>query len=371
VSPAAPKLALGLMSGTSADGLSLALIETAGSRVRVKAYTTRAYSARLRERLLSARSQRAPEIARLDFELGRFYAREAARFLKGRRVPAKRLSAVGTHGQTVAHATGWRYAYTLQIGEPSFLAETLGVPVVSDFRPRDVAAGGLGAPIVPFFDEAVFGRGAPRVMQNIGGIANLSLVGKGIETIGFDTGPGNCLIDLAVKRMSGGRLAYDRGGRIARSGKVDESRVKLLIERGRYFRARPPKSLDRSAFSEAFLSRHFRKGTMPGRDVVATVTYFTAASIADAIRRFVRPKTAPREVVVSGGGALNDTLMASLRLLLAPIPVEPISRYGIPALAKEPAAIALMALRAVSGRTNHAPASTGAAGPRILGKITR
>ncbi len=365
-----PKLALGLMSGTSADGLSLALVEFSGSKPRVRAYATRAYSKKLRERILEARNLRAPEIARLDFELGRFYAKEAVRFLKGRSVSPKRLSAVGTHGQTVAHATGWRYDYTLQIGEPSYLAEALGVPVVSDFRPRDIAAGGLGAPIVPFFDEVVYGKGPARILQNIGGIANCSFVGKGVPTIGFDTGPGNCLIDLAVRRMSDGALAFDRGGRIARSGKVDGAFVQTLLARDRFFRKRPPKSLDRTSFSEAFLAQNFRRGTMADADVVATVTSFTAATIANAVKRFLIPVASPKEMIVSGGGALNDTLMWLLRTALYPLQVRSIAETGIPVMAKEPAAIALMALRAVERKTNHCPRATGAAGPRILGKIT-
>ncbi|PCI40622.1 MAG: anhydro-N-acetylmuramic acid kinase [Elusimicrobia bacterium] len=364
------KIALGLMSGTSADGLSMALVEFTGSKPSIKAYSTRAYSKKLREKILDARSFRAPEIARLDFELGRFYAREALRFLKDRRVSPKRLTAVGTHGQTIAHATGWRFDYTLQIGEPSYLAEALGVPVVSDFRPRDIAAGGLGAPIIPFFDEVVYGGGAPRILQNIGGIANCSFVGKDVPTIGFDTGPGNCLIDLAVRRMSDGAMAFDRGGRIARRGNVDEKFVKTLIVRERFFRKRPPKSLDRSSFSGAFLAQHFRRGTMSDTDVIATVTHFTAATIADAIRRFVIPVAAPKEMIVSGGGAFNDTLMLTLRRLLYPLPIRSIAATGIPVLAKEPVAIALMALRAVERKINHCPRATGASGKRILGKIT-
>jgi len=364
------KWALGLMSGTSADGLSLALVEFTGAKPRVRAYATRAYSKKLRERILGARSLQAPEISRLDFELGRFYAREAVRFLKGRRISPKRLTAVGSHGQTVAHATGWRYDYTMQIGEPSYLAEALGVPVVSDFRPRDIAAGGLGAPIVPFFDETVFGLGAPRILQNIGGIANCSFVGKGVPTIGFDTGPGNCLIDLAVRRMSEGALPFDRGGRIAKRGKIDEALVKTLLAQERFFKKRPPKSLDRSQFAGAFLAKYFRRGTMSDGDVVATVTQFTAASIAHAVRRFIIPVAKPKEMIVSGGGAFNGTLMQSLSRLLYPTPVRSIAEFGIPVLAKEPAAIALMALRAVERKTNHCPRATGAAASRILGKIT-
>lgn len=362
-------LALGLMSGTSADGVSIALVRVDGRAVRVLADETFPYPRALRERILRAGEACAPELSSLNFDLGRAFARAARSFLKGRRLKG-RLRVAGSHGQTVIHLPGARSPSTLQLGEPSFLAEELGVPVVSDFRPRDMAAGGEGAPLIPFFDEFVFGSGPARILQNIGGIANASLAGRGVETFGFDTGPGNCLMDLAARRLSGGRLAYDRGGALALRGRPDEARARDLL-RLPFFSRRPPKSLDRSEFGPSFLARHFL-GSSFGRpqDLMATVTYFTALTIADAYRSFVLPRARVREAVLSGGGSLNSALVAYLRRLLHPLPVRLISDFGIAPLAKEPAAMALMAARAVEGRINHCPKATGARGARILGKIT-
>ena len=172
-------LALGLMSGTSADGVSLALVEVGGSALNVLAHSTIAYSPGLRRRILAAAAASAAELSRLNFDLGREFARAAVRFLKSRRLSPGRLKAVGSHGQTVIHLPDDKHPSTLQLGEASFLAESLGVPVVCDFRPRDMAAGGQGAPLVPFLDDFIFGGGSPKALQNIGGIANVSLVGKG------------------------------------------------------------------------------------------------------------------------------------------------------------------------------------------------
>ena len=212
-------------------------------------------------------------------------------------------------------------------------------------------------------------RGPARALQNIGGIGNVSLVGRGVTTLGFDTGPGNCLIDIAARRASRGRLAFDKDGRLAKLGTADEEKVRVLL-RLPYFARRPPKSLDRSTFSEAFFDRHFsRQLTRRPADALATVTLFTAAAIADAYKRFL-PLSRLREAVVSGGGALNPILMQQLARLLAPLPVVTSAQHGIPPLAKEPVLIALMAALAVRGRCNHAPSATGAKGPRVLGKIT-
>lgn len=361
--------ALGLMSGTSADGVSLALIEVSGKNLKIVAHDTRRYPAALQRRILSAGASNASELCRLNFDLGRVFALEASRFLrKNRQNPAK-LAAVGSHGQTVIHLPRDARPSTLQIGEASFLAEELGAPVVSDFRPRDMAAGGQGAPIVPFLDEFLYGGRAPRVLQNIGGIANLSVVGRGAPMIAFDTGPGNCLIDAAVRLITRGRQSFDRDGKLASMGRVDEAKIGKLLSLP-YFTRKPPKSLDRSEFGEAFLKTHFGQDLKrDANDAIATLTALTAASIAQAIGRFVQPRAKVEELIVSGGGALNPFLMLELAFRL-PIRVRSIADDGVASLAKEPAAIALMALYAVEGRTNHQPKATGARGARILGKLS-
>lgn len=358
------RTALGLMSGTSADGVSLALVAERSGRPWVLAHATYPYPAALRERILAAPRSGARELCRLNFELGRVFAAAASRFLKRKAGPR----VAGSHGQTIVHLPEESLPSTLQIGEPSFLAEALGIPVVSDFRPRDMAAGGGGAPLIPFFDEVLFGAGEPTILQNIGGIANASLVGRGVRASGFDTGPGNCLIDLAARVATGGRRTFDSGGAIARRGRPDEVRVRRLL-RAPFFLRRPPKSFDRSTFGEDYLRRFLMGPGVRPEDAVATATLLAASSIVDAWRRFLLPRARVRRAVVSGGGALNPVLMATLRRL-SPVPVLSSADCGIPPLAKEPAAMAWMALLALDGKVNHCPRATGARGPRILGKIT-
>jgi len=355
------------MSGTSADGTSLALLEEKGRKVRVLAHATYTYPDELRTRILESPAARAPELAELSFLLGRLYARHAKRFLKAKRCSAKKLSVIGSHGQTVIHQPDGRHPYTLQIGDPSFLAEELGVPVVSDFRPRDMAAGGQGAPLVPFLDEELFGGSKPRVLLNIGGIANLSVVGKKVKTLAFDTGPGNCLIDLAMTRVSRGEELYDKGGRTARKGLPDMKAVRSMLK-DRYFKKDPPKSLDLAYFGARFFDRY--ASHLKGPDLVATFTHFTALTVSDQLRRFVLPSRPSVEIVVSGGGTLNKTLMEDLVSQLAPLPVVSSEEYGMPPMAKESALIALMALRNVQGRVNHCPGATGAKAERPLGVLS-
>ncbi|MBI3296541.1 MAG: anhydro-N-acetylmuramic acid kinase [Elusimicrobia bacterium] len=361
------ELALGLMSGTSADGVSLAVVEVRGRRLRVLADRTYPYPPGLRRRVLAAPRAAAAELSALDFDLGRAFARAALAFLRASGVPARRLAAVGSHGQTVVHRPDAASPSTLQIGEASFLAEALNVPTACDFRPRDVAAGGQGAPLAPFFDELLFGDGPPRILQNVGGVANAALVGRGTAPVAFDTGPGNAVMDAAARRASGGRLHFDRDGRLARRGRADEALVRRLL-RLPYFSRRPPKSLDRAAFAEDFLSRWLPVRRFSHEDALATATAFTAASITDQAKRFLLPRARVSEMLVSGGGALNGTLMARLGELM-PVPVLSSAARGLAPMAKEPALMAVLGLYAVRGRANNAPRATGARGPRVLGKV--
>lgn len=333
--------ALGLMSGTSADGISAAVVET-GPPLRVLEYRTTPLP---RERILALRDASTREICEANFWIGELFTRAAKRM-------RTRYDVIGSHGQTVYHVPR---SSTLQLGEPSVIAERTGVTVVADFRPRDIAAGGEGAPLVPYFDRYVFGRKRERALLNIGGIANVTFLGSGIA---FDTGPGNCLIDEAVRRM--GRGTFDRGGKIAASGRIDEAMLNRWM-RHPYFSKRPPKSTGRETFSWDFV------GARPTADVVATVTLLTARMIASAIR-----KNAPRElqeVVVSGGGVYNQTLMKHLEWLLWPAVSRPSSVYGLHPLAKEPAAFALLAVETIRGVPNNVPSATGADRAAVLGKI--
>jgi len=362
-------LALGLMSGTSCDGASAALVRIRGRRLELVAHQTLRYPRELTQRLLNASTLSTAQISSLNVELGDMLARSARRLLRTARVPPRRVAVIGSHGHTVYHGPRDCRPSTLQLGEPSVIAATTGIPVVANFRMRDLAAGGEGAPLVPFFDEFFFGRGPVRALQNIGGIANVTVVGRRIQTVAFDTGPGNCLMDLVAQRLSRGRLPYDRAGRLAARGRIDPQAIRRLWAHP-YFRLPPPKSAGRELFNEALLRRIFgaRVSRHP-RDVLATVTCFTAHAIAESYRRFL--PVAPTEVIVSGGGAHNRTLMRHLRQRLAPIPVTTIAAFGLPVQAKEPAAFAFLALRALRRRINHLPRTTGASRACVLGALTR
>jgi anhydro-N-acetylmuramic acid kinase len=359
---------MGLMSGTSADGLSIALCE-AGAGLKILKFSNYAYPAALQARIIAAKDMKAPELSSFNFELGRLWAGMVRKFCRSHKVPYKSIAVIGSHGQTVWHAPG-KGGHTLQLGEAAFIAEETGRPVVCDFRPADMAAGGEGAPLIPFMDEYLFGGGSPAALQNIGGVGNIAFVGKGVKTFGFDTGPGNSLMDTAMALLSGGKLSYDKDGAWAAAGTPDLAKVYKLLE-APFFGRRPPKSLDRSEYSAAFLKKHF-----PGllnkrrsRDLLATLNIFTAASIALAFKSFAPRGT--KELLVSGGGALNPMLMDNISALLLPsgVRVRSIAELGLHPLAKEPACFALLAWLALEGRVNHCPSATGASGPRVLGKL--
>jgi anhydro-N-acetylmuramic acid kinase len=349
-------ISVGIMSGTSADGASLAAVRIQARRLKLLAHRTFPYPRPLRGRVLAAREARTPELSALHAELGRFFA-GCARVFLGR----GRADLIGSHGQTVWHEPG---RHTLQLGEAAEIAAATGVTTVCDFRPADIAAGGQGAPLVPYFDGFLW-RGRPVVLLNIGGIANLTVPGRSLrDTAGFDTGPGNCLIDEAM-RIAFGR-EYDREGRVAAKGKIDASLLRRLEHP--WLSKRPPKSTGRELFSREFLlERAGRELRRRPEDVVATLTFFTSRTIAQAIRRFVtRPV---QEVIVSGGGAFNRTLMGHLEWMVWPAAVRPIDVYGFPPLSKEPAAFALLAVEAIRGVAANVPFATGARRPAVLGKI--
>lgn len=362
-----PPLALGLMSGTSCDGVSAAVVQVNGRRLRVLAERTTPYPKALARQLRRAGALQAPQLSALNMALGEQFARAALRLLAAARLPAARLRVIGSHGHTVYHGPRDAVSSTLQLGAPAVIAERTGCAVVADFRQRDLAAGGEGAPLIPAFDEAFFGQGPVRALQNIGGIANVTVVGRAVRPIAFDTGPGNCLIDLLAHRASRGRLRYDAGGHLAMRGRIDLRAVERFWHHP-YFRLSPPKSTGRELFNEAFLAREFGSLLRRPLDALATATYFTAYSIAESYRRFAPQRL--REVIVSGGGVHNHTLMRHLSRLLAPVPVRSIAQHGIPPQAKEPAAFAWLALQTTQGRVNHLPATTGARAARILGAIT-
>jgi anhydro-N-acetylmuramic acid kinase len=369
----------GLMSGTSADGVSAAICDIGPGGLAVRAFRTYPYSAELRARvfrLFEPRTSGVDDLCRLNFALGEVFAAALLRLARESRVPPGSLDLIGSHGQTVRHLPSGRNGggSTLQIGEPCVIAERTGVTTVADFRPRDVAAGGQGAPLVPFADLFLFGGGTRgRAVQNIGGIANVTWLPPGRQpspVLAFDTGPGNMIIDRLTWRSTGGEAAFDRGGRLAARGTID---ARLLAELmcHPFLARRPPKSTGREEFGVRFADELWRRGRrqrLKPEDLLATATAFTARSIADAYGRFL-PGPAD-EVVLCGGGARNRTLLAMLRAELpAATRFAPPERFGVSAESREAVAFAILAWATVKGLAGNVPAATGARRPVVLGKI--
>ena len=375
----------GVMSGTSADGINVALVEIGppgpkGQTIDLLGHAEYPYPRDVRRAILaSMNAERASvaNLARLNFLLGELYA-EA--ILKAQAKFRLKTALIGCHGQTLYHQgeparfLGRKIAATWQTGEAAAIAARVGATVVSDFRPADMAAGGKGAPLVPFLDYMIY-RDARvgRIVQNIGGIANLTAIPAGAspdKLIAFDTGPGNMVIDAVTDRLFG--KAYDKGGRIAASGRVLGRVVKDVL-RMPFFRRKPPKTAGREEFGREFADEFIcRCGNARKVDVVATATALTAGSIAEAVRRFPSRQGKFREFVVSGGGTQNPTLMKMLAAELADwgLKIRSSDEFGIPSSAKEAVAFALMAYETWSGRPSNVLSATGAKRSAVLGKIS-
>ncbi len=350
------------MSGTSLDGVDAALADFAGGRPRLLASAYEPFEPQLRRELLALNAPGADEIERAALAgnaLARRYAAATRSLLAAGGVQAGEVRAIGCHGQTVRHRP--ELGYTVQIGNPALLAELTGVPVVADFRSRDVAAGGQGAPLAPAFHAAVLANPAEdRVVLNLGGIANLTWLPHAGEVSGFDTGPGNCLLDLWAERHLG--TAHDEGGAWA-AGARPLARLLERMLREPYFDAAPPKSTGRDRFCERWL-RELLEGAEEAQAVQATLLELTAASAARAIARHC---AAARRVIACGGGVANRALMGRLAELLAPVPLESSERHGIAPSHVEAIAFAWLARQALEARPGNVPAATGARGARILG----
>lgn len=355
------RIALGLMSGTSCDGLTVCAVKP--KPFKILTFKNYLYPAALRTRLLKAKDLRAPQLSVLNFELGKLYAQKTKLFLKQNGWRSADILCAGMHGQTVYHGPKDKTPNTLQIAEPAFLAAALCRPVISHFREKDMALGGQGAPLMPFFDEYIFGKGSPKILLNLGGIANISVVGKGVKTFGFDCGPANTLMDLACLRFLD--RPFDTNGAAAARGRADKALIKKLLSQ-KYFRQKPPKSLDKNDFGEAYLNRWFSRIKNPV-DLLATLNFFTAACVADALQQFV-PARLQKQIIVSGGGAYNKTLLENLKRLTG-LPLITSAQAGIDPQAKEAAAFALMAWLALRGKTNHCARATGAQENTVLGNI--
>ena len=377
-----PLRAVGLMSGTSADGVDAAIVDIAGRRIDVLAFETAPYRPDLRRQILqlcNPQTARVDDLCHLNFVIGEVFAEAVIRLARKARLALRSIDVIGSHGQTVCHMPeGRRFGRatirsTLQIGEPSIIAERTGITTVADFRPRDMAAGGQGAPLVAYADHVLFSHGRrARAVQNIGGIANVTYLpaGGGIDkVVAFDTGPGNMVIDRLAERVTGGRQRFDTNGRLARRGRVSR-RLLAELMRHQFLRRRPPKTTGREDFGAPFADELYsraRARRLSGPDILATATAFTAASIADAYRRFL--PSAVDEVILCGGGSRNGALTDMLIALLHPAAVAASDDFGIDADAKEAVSFAILAAATVRGVPGNVPSATGARRPVVLGKI--
>jgi anhydro-N-acetylmuramic acid kinase len=371
------------MSGTSADGIDAALVAIAEAEgrlsVALRAFLSRPYPPAVREALFAAFSDRltVSRICVLNAVLGELFAEAAIRVAAAAGIGPGELAFIASHGQTVWHQPdpvpvgGIAAAGSLQLGEPCVIAERTGCTVVADFRPRDLAAGGQGAPLVPAVDHRLFTHPErARAVQNVGGIGNVTYLPAGgapEQVLAFDTGPGNALIDAAVARLTGGAQAQDTGGAWARRGRADPTLLAELL-RHPYFDRPPPKSTGRELFGAEFLEPHWDRLARP-EDLVATLTEFTAASIARSYADWLAPHGAVDEVILGGGGARNPVLVAALRRRVAPARLLSSEAVGIPADAKEAIAFALLGYETLRGRPANLPSATGASHPVVLGKV--
>ncbi len=375
---------LGMMSGTSLDGVDAALLEVGGTTPkafswRLLGFHSERYRSEERDSIRRAiESGGAAELARLHAVLGERFARCALAGCARAGVDPRSVAAIGSHGQTVWHDPPSKEGRgaTLQLGDPATIAEITGIPVVSDFRTRDVAAGGHGAPLVPWPDRLLFSASdRPRALQNLGGMANVTWLraASGDEPVlAFDTGPGVALIDTAAELATGGRRTFDADGELGAAGEVDADLLEELLDHP-FLRRQPPKSTGREVFGTAFVQRLVaRREPVTQRDwadLVATLTAFTAASVADAYRRWVLPRGVS-EVLLAGGGALNPVLAGMIADRLAPVPVRDLSELGLDPEAREAACFAVLAWAHLRGLPANAPEATGASGARVLGSLT-
>ncbi|MDX2085451.1 MAG: anhydro-N-acetylmuramic acid kinase [Candidatus Melainabacteria bacterium] len=391
-----PLTVLGLMSGTSLDAIDACIAkisptqpteateQTAPISVEILGDYSEPIDSALRQQLLAVSQEpivSLRDVCRLNMTVGSLFAETALAVIRRVGIAADAIDCIGSHGQTIAHfppqwgSTGTVGA-TLQIGEASIIAEKTGIATVADFRPRDMAVDGQGAPLVAFADQLLFqNHRLGRCIQNIGGIANVTVLPADQQQapMAFDTGPGNMLMDGAMCMLF--EQTYDKNGEIASAGKIDAELLDALLAHP-FLRKAPPKTTGRNQFGQDYVEDLLQQFPRIHKEhVLATLTYFTAKSIADAYRQFVQPHYHIDEVIVGGGGAYNKTLMAFLREELAqqfghPLVVKTHEDYGIPNKIKEPLAFAILAWATVQGLANNLPSCTGASRPAILGKIS-
>ena len=382
---------VGLMSGTSVDGIDAALVEIGGSdqapEVRLLAFEDRPWPEGVREQifpLFRPETATVDKIGYMNFLMGEIYAQAVVSVVEKAGLTLADIDLIGSHGQTIWHAPepcdkdGFPVVFTVQIGEGSVIAARTGVPTVSDFRVADLAVGGQGAPLVPFSEYLLYRRsGKTILLQNIGGIGNMTVLpgDEGPEAVyAFDTGPGNMIIDAVVSALTGGEKTYDAGGAMAAQGKVDQNLLAVL-QQDPYYTMPLPKTTGRERFGLQYVGKildYGREHSLSDAELLATVTDLTAWSITDAYGRYVLPRRQATELVVGGGGSFNATLLGFLRERFAPYGVKVLTQedLGWSSDAKEAVAFAIMADRCVREKPNVLPSVTGARQAAIMGKIS-
>jgi len=387
--PSNSKLALGLMSGTSADGIDVVLARISGAPPSLNAemlgHTSFNFPPAVRKEILRVADQQpisAGELSQLNFRLGHIYAGAALAACRKFKIAPRRIDLIGNHGQTIFHQGvaskyfGAPTASTLQIGEGSVIAARTGITTVSDFRPADMALGGQGAPLVPSVDYLLYRHPKlGRVSLNLGGIANITVIpanAKPSQVFAFDTGPANMLIDALVQHFTHGRQRFDKDAGLAQSGRSIHALLNELLK-DPYLKLAPPKSTGREYYGRAYVQEILalgRRHRAKPADLIRAATIFTALSVVDALHRFVLHKHKIQQLIVSGGGAHNPLILAQLSVALPAVAVLPSSQFGICEDAKEAFAFALLAYETFHHRPSNLPSATGARGPAILGKIS-
>ena len=383
---------VGMMSGTSVDGVDAALVEISGTdsepKVKLLAFENKPYPPQVREKIFSLftpANATVDKVGYMNFLLGEIYAKSALSVIEKAGMKPEEIDVIGSHGQTIWHAPipespdGIPVAYTVQIGEGSVIAERTGILTVSDFRVADMAAGGQGAPLVPFSEYLLYRREKETILlQNIGGIGNMTVMPAGAkprDVFAFDTGPGNMIIDAVISAVTDGKKTYDAGGETAAKGKVCNALLDILKEEP-YYRQPLPKTTGREHFGVQYTEKilgWWKENPIPVEDLLATVTDLTAYSIADAYERYVLPKYRASEIIVGGGGSYNATLLRFMKERFAPhgVAVRTQEDLGLSSDAKEAVAFALMADCCMRGKANTLPSVTGAEHPAVMGKISQ
>lgn len=372
----------GLMSGTSVDGVDAAIVDISDSSAKIVAFDTYPYPVKVREAIFDIfqkQSVRVEDICHLNFVIGEVFADSVLKLCKTKKVSLDTIDLIGSHGQTIFHnPKGTKFGKklvrsTLQIGEPSVIAHRTGITTIADFRPKDMAANGQGAPLVPFADYFLFrNKKLCRAIQNIGGIANVTYLPANCtleQVIAFDTGPGNMVMDYLISQITKGKKTYDKNGRMASQGNVNKKLLDELLENP-FFQLKPPKTTGREEFGNRYSVKFLQealKQKMTDEDILATAAELTAESIACAYNRFL-PEL-PDEMILCGGGCRNKTLVKMLQEKLPEVRILTTDDFGINPDAKEALSFAILAYATIKGRPNNVPGVTGAEKGLILGKI--